>query len=268
LSNSDGAFNIRLSTSLLLAAEGTEGYIRSFFEELLSSDLIVPNRYQHYPLTDQPSYPNDFVQILGVQDKERVVVPCFLEPSHVTEWSGTPFSYRSYKGSKLLELMPEDWWLVVGLGQNVSKEISPWEINSLRGGSEGIDAVVREHILDEMEDISTLDIQTLSDETLKTFLPLLESTFNQHEEIAQLYMGAIPASIEHDAPHITQYVVGLAIPGQPIEIHEQLRDSCNIGLSAATIGDIPIRVITGDSVERSLSLSLFLHHQPVFSRNE
>jgi hypothetical protein len=261
--------NQRLASSLGLAVEGSESHIRAFFEELLIGPLYVPHRLQHYPLTNQPTYPNEFMSILGIQDIERVVVPCFTNPEHIVEWCGNALSYRSYTGSQLLELIPSDWWLVVGLGQDSSKELSPWELDTLKAGNEGISAIVHEHSLEELESASTLDVQALSESQLPKFMPKLVQFFDSNNAIAEIYIGTINNQSERDRSgdnRCQQYVIGLTIPNRSFAEHQTLRDECGSYLHHTAIGDAGIRIVTGESVRTSLSLSLFIHHQPILSR--
>src|SRR5262245_14534021 len=107
---------------MLLASDGDENAARSFYSLYLTHNFIVPERYQDYQLNHVPSYPNDFVNVLGVQSDSRVIVPAFTDLALLKDWCHQELRYKELTGSKLLELMPADWWICINPGDEVEKE--------------------------------------------------------------------------------------------------------------------------------------------------
>lgn len=134
--------NPEIEATIIYAKDGDSEALKRFYSALLAGPLYVPKRTQTHKMSDAPNYPNDFVYILGIQDKDRVVVPAFTNPKHIFTWCGLELAYLTFSGTKLLELIPQDWTLVLNLGQEIVKELTWWEISNLAKGGEGIDEVI------------------------------------------------------------------------------------------------------------------------------
>ena len=143
--------NAALERALEEALDGETRAQRGFFELLLGSSVVVPERNQPRPLSDAPQYPNDLLNILGVQHVDRVVVPVFTEADIIERWCGNQLRYRRLRFGDVLATIPDDWWICVNPGGDVEKELSPWELGVLRGGVEGIDEILEDLTADILD---------------------------------------------------------------------------------------------------------------------
>ena len=134
-----------LEHALEEALDGDRAQVEQFFRVLLRSSLTVPKRFQHLPLSDSPQYPNEFLDILGIKDKDRTVVPVFSRAELVKEWSGTEFLSRQLSLAELINLLPEEWWVVINPGSDIEKELTPWELSQLKVGEQGIPILIEEN---------------------------------------------------------------------------------------------------------------------------
>ncbi len=141
--------NQLIEQSIEAASHGAETALRQFFRGLLEGPLFIPDRRQSHPMSDAPPYPNDLVSVLGVQTKEGVVVPIFTRASLIKKWSGLDLTFRQVSGAQSFSLVPEGWSAVINPGEEVEKELSPWEIAQLLKGTPAIDELVAESLSDE-----------------------------------------------------------------------------------------------------------------------
>ncbi len=139
------------------ALEGNVGPVEAFLRAFLDGTLYVPEREQAQKLSDSPRYPDPFLNILGIQDKERVVVPVFTRPQLILDWCGNELRYRTLRSIELLKILPEEWWLCINPAAEFEKELSPWEIEQLRSGERGIPAIAEEIV--QQQTIEPLEIQ-------------------------------------------------------------------------------------------------------------
>ncbi|MGI6524738.1 MAG: SseB family protein [Bdellovibrionota bacterium] len=177
----------QLEGAMDAASLGSMEAAANFYSILINTFVYVPHRFQEQPLSDSPTYPNPFLNILGVQDKERVVVPVFSNSEYIEEWCGMPLSFDKVRGAVLLGRMPKDWWIAVNSGQNVEKELSPWEIDILRGGASGIPAIIEE--LEASIAQMPLTITPLPKNSEQSLKECLEKLAKQNASIKRLFLG-------------------------------------------------------------------------------
>lgn len=153
--------NSLIEENALKAAEGEAAALALMLRGILDGPLYVPNRRQSSELTFKPKYPNELVSIMGVDDRERVVTPVFSRPAFIVEWCGQQLAYSRHTFQSLASVLPAGWWLTINPGQDIEKEISPWEIEKLREGEraipEVIDELSRETSIDQSIEIRSPD---------------------------------------------------------------------------------------------------------------
>lgn len=137
--------NCELENQLELAEGGEIESVRSFLAKLLESSLILVDRSQPKNLTLAPNYPNEFVRFLGVQDGDRILVPAFTTAERISDWFPHPLNVHESTFRSLLNVLPDNWWIVVNPNSELYKELSPWELKLLQSGPEGL-----EELLDEL----------------------------------------------------------------------------------------------------------------------
>lgn len=169
------------------AVNGERDILKDFFRHLLESQLYVPDRAQDLPLSHAPTYPNDFVSLLGIQDAERVVAPAFSRPELIEEWFGSPLRYSELSGTTLLHRIPTEWWLVLNTGTQFSKELSPWELDRLRAAHpEDIDALVEEN--NRSQEPETLDLRPIESEEYGDAKAAMSAFAKTTATIVKLYL--------------------------------------------------------------------------------
>lgn len=149
-----------LTALLDRASFGKAEEIRAFLKELLKSQVFIPL---------DPKAKNDLepfeVKIgentaeslgyLQVDLEGRKLIPVFSELEFLNSWSTkTELNFVQKEFSKMLWGLNPDSWLHLNPGQNVGKEFSPWEVEILRGGEEGI-----EELVNELCDVSDLGVE-------------------------------------------------------------------------------------------------------------
>lgn len=242
------------------AAEGSPSEITNFYEELLRATLFVPERYQAHPLSDAPRYPNEFVNILGVQDKSRVVVPCFCAPEQVQDWCGQPLSTKALSLDQVLALIPEGWWLVLNPGAEVCKEFTPWELQLLRGGVVELPALVAEFRDGDRQPLSLTPVDLSEHQALVTAARLHgEST----PEIRSLFLCR-DVAVEGNEK-IVQLMIAGVTRGIALEAQQEIRERLHRALTPLSVGTCPLKTIICDD-EDALLAPFLRHMEPIFSR--
>lgn len=267
----------KIGKALKLAALGYSDAARTFFESFFSYRFIIAQRYQPHPLTFCPQYPNDFINILAVADGDRVIVPVFLSADDLYEWSDQLPNIEEIEGRKLIERMPEQWWICLNPGQELEKEFSPWEINQLKAGPAAIDAIIEEiypSIIGQPIEISPLQTGEFQD-----LLAALCAEAPKHPSLKRIYAARETYSGIEDNQQ-SSVVVGLEIDsniGAELEqikrVFENLVDRAQIGdehvrvLAGSTARDIPNQSSAGlisSSLEGNLVLGIFKGCRPIY----
>ncbi|NLF25138.1 MAG: SseB family protein [Deltaproteobacteria bacterium] len=246
------------------ASLGSAAAAKLFFEALLGFPLVVPERYQEYPLSDSPIYPNDFVYVLGVQDKERVVIPAFTRPELVSEWCGVALTIREIITKDLFGLVPQDWWLVLNPGSETEKEFSPWEIAELRNGPEGIAAVIEDSFSPELA--QTLDVKPVTEGQYPTLCQALKEAAAANPKISCVRLFKEEGK-DIDGRETCQVLIGVEAPGQSTAQLDALKKEISAVAQPCQIGSDPFRVIISRDMQRSPGLSLFKNATPLYQKS-
>jgi hypothetical protein len=213
------------------------------------------------PLSDQPTYPNEFFTLLGIQDTERVVVPAFSSPDLIEEWCGNEMSYRALEGQRVFELMPEDWWISFNPGSELGKDLSPWEIDQLRGGEQNIDAVVAENLVDD--DIEALKVDPLEEDELPELRTALSEAAKSVSDVEALYLLKETA-LTQEGDNIETVLLGIEIyensSSETSEVEQTLRPVAEQGL----IGYGRLRVLCGKKGQDGFTLGIFKNIEPFY----
>jgi hypothetical protein len=243
------------------AESGDEDVFRSFFQALTSAQLIVPERNQDHPSKNQPRYPDPFLNILGVQQDERVLVPCFSSESALREWSGHSIRTRSLSINDLINLLPEGWWLVLNPGGEGEKELSPWEIDTIKGGEQNIDSLVQELMLEApVRDLTWTEIDIQKYSGLKNVVVEIAQTL---PEVRALYGAVENGTMLNDSAH-SALVLGVLVLSVPPKRREEIHDTFSRIVSQTQIGDTEVKIRVGDSIQGNLLLGIFEGMKPFY----
>ena len=243
--------NERLEALMDAASRESMEAARDFFEELLKAELFVPSRFQEQPLSDAPEYPNPFFNLLGVQAPDAVFIPVFTCTDYLEDWAGMPMAAEKITGAKLVEKVPEEWWVTINPDQEVGKELSPWEIDLLRGGE--IDAIIEELESCNSEPVTFTATEDSEEVELKQ---LLRQIAEQQEEVVRLYLAKCVS--EDDSFNL---MLGIECDKPRSDM---LRYKFETTIAPSMIGKDPLQIYINDP--ESMMFGLFKQLSPFYER--
>lgn len=244
---------------MLRASFGEEAEIRAFFQLLLGMKLFAIDRHQETRMAHEPEYPSPFFGLLGVRDGDRTVIPLFTSKHLIRDWCGQEFQHSHLPINNILERSPSEWWLVINPGQEVEKEISPWEVNLLRAGPEGIEEIVKEHLASEYT--APLGIEPVAD---AEFARLREGFLKWVPSQPKIRSMRLARELSRDSEGREQrrLLLGLEIDtDNPTEL-SLLQEEAQKQADVAQIGDENVKVIVGKYGMQSLALSVLASVEP------
>lgn len=254
----------RLAQLLVQAAdESTTETLEAFYRTLLSTPLLVPERAQDKPLGNQPSYPNEFLNILGVQKKDLVFVPFFSSHERILEWSGHELRTRQMTLGEIIELLPAGWWLIMNPGSEGEKDFSSWELDLLRGGEASIPAIIDEILVEDV--IDDVGFSPLEDHELTDLKTALKELAEAEPDIEKLFLIRERGKTVSER-EVSSVILGVLITGTDPARREELQEKFgNLG-ALTLIGAEKMKVRVGNSLEGNLMLGIFEGQAPLFER--
>lgn len=246
---------------MLAALNGQAEGATLFYQAFLDDILLVPNRFQEQPLQHQPSYPNDFLDIIAVQSGDKITVPAFSRNELVTTWCDQELKMRKITGKALVEMIPDNWHICLNPSAEVEKEFSPWEIAKLRQGRENISEIVSELYMNDLIEVLQIEEVISPDyDQLKKGLASAASSFSQ---ISKLYF-AQESGKDINGTSKSNLLLGIetsnTTPSELEEIQEKLTACARIFL----IGDQDLKVRVGASGSASITLGIFKEITPFY----
>jgi hypothetical protein len=258
--------NEALEESLEEASRGRADAIEAFFAALLAGPLYIPRRYQTYPMSDSPQYPNDFVDVLGIQDDDRVVVPAFSSPAGIESWCGNMLAFRSLNGKEAAEATPEEWWLVINPGSDVEKELSPWEITRLKDGEAALPELLAEALADR--EVNPMHVRPCKEGEFSELLTALKAYVEGDERILSVYTlveEPEAATAESISTLLMGVVVKSDVPGGDFA---SVQDEIEAPIAPYLIGGQSKKIFLGYDVTSSVMLGVFKGNVPFFTREK
>jgi len=256
--------NKDIEQALQRALEGDTEAARTFFQELLQGPVYVPERFQMHPMTDAPEYPNEFLNILGIQVGENVVVPIFSDPTYISEWCGNELKFRQLSGKQLFSVIPVNWSLSVNPGNRSGKEITAWEVEQLRAGPEGIPAVLAEIFSIQTDD--PIEVSSLEHDEYSSLQLTLRHTAETISEISRMYLLK-QKTVGDEGETSEVLLLGVQILTRAAEQEENIREALLRAAQPELIGGSPLRILVGDQTSDNISLGIFMSCKP-FYRSE
>ena len=261
----DGAIEIDadpIADLLIKASEDSSAdTLEAFYEELINGRFFVPERQQEHQLTNQPDYPNGFLNILGIQNKDSVFVPMFSTEARVREWSGHDIQLRSLKLAELIDLLPAGWWLILNPGSEGEKDFSPWEIDLLKGGVANIPALVDELLVEDViEDIELHAVEPEQHADLKS--ALIDAAKKTQEVVALYLLKETGKTVS--AKEMSSLVLGILISQESADDREKIQEQFSSIGALVLIGAEKLKVRVGDSIAGNLMLGIFEGHEPIY----
>jgi len=255
---------VEMEELLALAASGDRASARAFFEKFLTFEFYVPCRFQQAALTDSPQYPNDFFNMLGIKRSDAVIIPIFTQADHILNWSGQSFSFKTYSGRKITELIPEGWYVWVNAGQEVEKELTAWEIEQLK--IEAYEDLVEENFAN-LEELSPIQISKLGQNDYAELLLLLKKEAGLDKSIKALYLLK-EESLDSEGEKVERLLFG--IESKHSSYNQALREKYANIARKNLIGDILVKVLVSSaddsSANNELFYGLFKHYQAFYKK--
>ena len=254
--------NTSIEDSFEEAINGERPAIVAFFKAFLEGPIYVPDRVQAHPLTDAPEYPSPFTSILGVRDKERTIVPAFTRSELLSAWSENPLTFRKFKGFDLLEVIPAGWWLCINPGSDIDKELSPWELETLKAGESGIEQVAEE--LTARQNNEVLQIRPLKENEYSSLAKGLIEYAERETQIEEISL-LVEEGIDVEENLVLTALVGARLSSGTRSINDIKVELTALSNREQMAGD-QVRVFVGDCEQESLFLEAFKGYQPIFCR--
>lgn len=248
-----------------LCIEGQSSALRSFYQTLLRSEFVVAERFQAQTLSDAPVYPNQFFNILAVQAKDYVVVPCFTQAAMLKEWSGNELTNRKMSFTQMLSVLPAEWWICINPGMQVEKELSSWELGLLRSGPESIDEIVDE--LSSDQELSSVEFASLEGQEYQNLKAALLELASNQTDITRIDL-LLEQGQNRAEETIKRVLIGVWTEKQQLEIQHGLADQVKQLCAPTLIGAEPLRVLVIDQNKAGVMQQLFAGNQPFFLRSK
>ncbi len=242
---------------------GQHSALQPFYLSLLTTTLIVPERYQTVPAKEEPKYPSSFSNLLGVIDGERVVVPAITEQRLVTEWANRELAVKSYRCVDLMGLVPAGWWCCINPGQECSKELSPWEISELKLGEKAVPAVVEEYLSGEQ--LEPLTLGAIADSDHRELKEALKRAVADLPTVTALHLIR-EQGVNEDNVTTSRLLLGASLLRGSDESLELVRGRLESVAAIHTIGDDELFVFVGEPQKDKLLIGIFKDFDPFFSR--
>jgi hypothetical protein len=249
------------------AADGDESAASLFFT--LFPELIwhAPSR-GNLAEPGKVGYPNDLYGFLAVKTQDYTIAPIFSDASFAEEWSGRPIHCRQVTGRHVMETLPDEWWIGVNPGQEVEKEISPWEITLLKKEHpEAIKELVRE--LFEVPLIREISTRTPDPTEYAQLVNALRAFAHDQPAILELFLLERLAE-DIDENQVQELLLGASLDDtvlidQGLTVQDMQTAVTSIA-EIAQIGAAKIKVFTGVWGTTSIALLSFAESAPFYNR--
>lgn len=262
------AAQFELAAALDLAAQGKTEDIRRFLELLRMATLLVPTRQQVKQPDNLAQYNNEFLNLLALQESERIVVPIFTDALVLQDWSSESLNLRQIEFNSLIKLIPNDWWLVLNPGSDACKEFSPWELERLCGDEAALLELIEE--LREPAIQTPVRVEAVSQQDLAKCALALTQWAGSQAAVDKVYL-AREFFDSHDleqevSEERSKLLIGIALDPKKLKSAgltlEEIRDQASNFVAGFTIGDNAARVLCGAS--DSLALGVFKDIEPIY----
>ncbi len=147
-----------LGQSLKKASEGQEADIQEFFINLLNAKIFVPSVNSSSPTpTVGHTKTEEDTNYVFIDYEEARCVPIFSSEEFLLEWAEKELPFTEEPFSQFLWKMPHNTWAYLNPGQEIGKELSPWELELLKLGPDSIEELIHGVKETEQEDFEIED---------------------------------------------------------------------------------------------------------------
>ena len=158
-----------LTTLLQIAASGDPSAVKDFYTELLNSSVFIPL---------QAAQPLRFV------DNDHTCIPAFFSDTSALLWAEGKYPVEKRAFRQLLQSIRENEWMLLNPGEELGKELSPWEISTLLQGPESI-----EELISELEFLPNVEVDVDHSTSLcPRFREQARSILDQYPPITEAFL--------------------------------------------------------------------------------
>jgi hypothetical protein len=161
----------------------------SFIDYTWLAPRSLPDSYLNNSEVNNPS--GSFFDFLTLTFENEIVVPIFSKNEYFTDWSSDSLELREVQGSHLLKVIPDTFWISINPGQEISKDISPWEIKHLLHGAEGINEIIQELKDDAQTSKNTLELELCEPQFLEKLKNICKEFATNVHDLVEVSAGII-----------------------------------------------------------------------------
>lgn len=189
------------------AAADRPGAAEAFFEQLLRSDVFVPvkpgSQAEGWNGGALPEVGEGGLSQFGfatVEYEGSECLPIFTEESFVAHWAEREQASVLRSFHSLVWTVGKDVWLYLNPNQEVGKEITPWELETIReGGEEAVSELVAALSEEPLADIEVRSGNELFPKLRQSLIGAVEI----HPEIEEAFLVAVKeGGSEHERPMV------------------------------------------------------------------
>jgi hypothetical protein len=249
------------------ACDGDKNAASLFFRDFCDVLWQVPERNvsENY---SGVLYPNELYGFFALNVSDHVIVPIFSSEDFATSWAGRIISCRNVTGRHILQTLPDEWWVGINPGQDIEKELSPWETSLLKLGSpEAIKELV--HELYDLPTVREIATSSPDPQEYASLCASLNDYAIKQPAILKLFLKERIAE-DMDGDRVEELYVGVSLDGELLgkmhlsaeKIHDEVRRIAEI----AQIGSIRVKVFSGIWDTASIALLSFVDCLPFYQR--
>lgn len=165
-----------LSETLKLAAVGKETDIKDFFKALLSSTIFIPSlsKASAPPVIGALKTEAD-TAYQYIDYEEARCIPIFSSQEFLEEWADGNMQFVEELFSTFMWKIPHDVWAYLDPGQDIGKELSPWEIELLKLGEDSFEELIHGVQETEQENFEIEDATETLNQAKAPLINILEA---------------------------------------------------------------------------------------------
>lgn len=259
------------------SSAGSAEALTRFYETLLESEVIVPDRSNMDALTGSvgADFPRASIPWFAVKGKveegqpgadstERNIIPIFCSATGMELWCSRQLNHSVVFFKSLLQSVPNDWWLCLNPGSDLEKEFSPWEISLLKQGLDALPEIIADW-QDQQENRSA-NVEPLSTDKYPLVIKCLKDFGNVEKRVRAI--SALLETSQTEDGESRSILIGCEVSSVSETELTELTDRLNSSLRLTTIGEDPFRVFTSSDEHPDPFFSIFNYIPAVFERED
>ena len=178
---------VDLTKLLIRAASGDVAAAKAFYLGLLQAEVFGLLNAERQETSLQVGVSGETQQhwnFVRVREGQRALLPIFFSQQLASDWSEDRFAVSKRSFAQLIETVGEGEWMIINPGEDVGKELSPWEIQCLRQGPETVD-----ELISELEYLPNLEVDVdRSSDLCPRFREQARTILDQYPEVTEAFL--------------------------------------------------------------------------------